>query len=1465
MKQNKLHNLCFAFNSKYRIILKWKTVLLIVISLTLQQIGKAEYDCIFEHLSTESGLSHGSVSAMLKDSKGFMWFATWDGINRYDGHTFKTFKPGLGENSVSASSRIERIIEDELNNIWVVTYDSKAFRLNRYSEKFEFIINDNSEFSSAKITGIIPTSIGDVWISTSNSGAYRVVTDTLTNQFKTYHYYEKSEISIPGNGIRFITEDNQNNIWINTNNGVACFEINKETKLLSQKLFSEKAKKLFQFHSLVSFTHSNTLSFFGTETGQLLEYTITTNELKEIKLKNSSAVTNLTVSNNGNLFLGTNGNGLFVYNIWTKKISKHFNHPNIEVVLKTFIDSKEILWVESSIAGISKIDINTGEYRYFEQMLDVNPDIRPVAQCGLLEDEKQTVWLTLKGGGFGYYNREKDEIEYFFNKPGDPKSKLSNHVKCFYKDASGVLWMCTYFKGIDKITFIDNKFNFNQPSPQSNLSIANEIRALMEDSSGLLWVSNKKQELFILDKNFKPIKKFDAFNGHTIGNIYTFLEDSQGNIFIGTKGEGLYKLTRKGLLDFDVKQFKHEQSNTSSISNNNIYSIIEDSQGTIWIGTYGGGVNLFHNDHFLHSENELINYPGNIGLKVRHMAEDRKGNIWIGTTDGILFLEAKGKLPKAYSFRFYNQENGKVKGMRSNDIFWIYCDKQNNIWFASLGGGLANLTNYPENNKALEFSVLTKEDGLSNDVIFTITEDDNDKLWMSTENGITSFNPQKHIFRNYNSYDGIVISGFSEAAITIREDKSICFGTNKGIYSFQPNDFNNDQKKVDIVFTGFQLFGKEISPQINTALPVSITETSYIKLKYNQNVFGLTWSGLDYKMQNKIQYEYKLEGYDNNWQYGRENNQANYTKIPPGNYQFQVRFTNPELQEISLIKAIQIEVLPPFWKSTWAYIFYLIISIVFIEIARRIITSMIRLRNKVVIEKELTNIKLNFFTNISHELRTPLSLILGPAKELKTNENLSEKGIVYSNLIEQNAQRLLRLVNQLLEFRKIQSEKMSLKLKEVDLLSFTKAVCQNFDEMAKEKSIQFSIHSSINTINVMIDEEKMESVLYNLLSNAFKFTPNKGSILVKLKTNNSEHTVIIEIIDSGIGIPKEQEESLFTVFSSHPNSNQTNYAGTGIGLALSKELVNLHKGKLTYQSNAKKGATFCVQLNTIQKTTRQVESVHENTLLSKSFLGKDEPDNSKSRKLPLILIVEDNSELRTFLRLQLNNSFLINEAEDGEKGLSLALKNQPDIILSDIMMPKMDGIELLDKIKTNFETSHIPVVLLSAKTSIESKIEGLKYGADAYLTKPFQSDQLKAQLENLLHQRLLLRESYLNQNEEPKIKLSISLTERDTIFLNQVREIIEENLANSDFKIKDIYQKVGMGRSKFSDKIKGLSGISPIDFVKNYRLSKAHKLLLTGQYNVTETSYLSGFTDAGYFSKCYKERFGINPSQVDKN
>ncbi len=1428
-------------------------LILLLFCFEIHTQGQLQYD--FEHLSTSDGLSNGNVSAMVKDQKGFMWFSTWDGLNRYDGRTFKVYKH-FDKNGVATSNRILSIDEDQRGNIWEYTSDGKVFRFDTRLDKFEAIPGEEFDSLYAIIKNTAFLSSGDIWLIAESGIAFRIVTDSIDNslQVEKFQFFDANQTPID---LNIISEDKNGQIWICTSSGLKLFKRKQDENKIIPIELPVNLKTLVDTSNVKQFKELQNRFYFGTTSGRVVCYDNNTQEAREVNLNNNYPITCLSGKENGVLYIGTAGNGFFEYIPWKNNVSAHYWSEKTKHIFKLYIDRKGMIWIESLHPGISLLDLQTKNIKNFTQSIDVPLDIRDASQIGIIEDDDY-LWFTYKGGGFGYYDYKTGQLNYFFNEPGSPSRKFSNFVNCFYKDSDDVLWLSTYFKGIEKISFRKKNYTFLQPAPQSKFSVSNEVRALLLDSKNQLWVATKNAELYILDSDFNQIDRLTHLNGEPIGRIYAMMQDRDGNIFLGTKGNGLFIIPENDLSNYKAIHYRAQKDDSNSISNDNIYAIIQDSDDKIWITTYGGGVNIYENGLFSKPyTNRALQ-----GLKIRCVVEDKRGNIWMGSTKGVyLFNKKKKKILSAG--QFLSNSNTKYKSLLENDIFWIYSDEDNNIWIASLGGGLTklNYSNIGKSDKLAHIEHISKESGLPSDVVFTIIGGNDGNLWMSTDNGISNYNYKKKTFNNYAYLS--TPSVFSEGSIVKTVGESIIFGANNGIYIFHPGQLNNSKEKTPLVFSDFLLFGNSIKPEKDGIINTDIDNVKKINLKHHQNAFTVRWAGLAYNRITDLKYLYKLEGYDNNWRIAQDQNLASYAKVPPGEYVFKVKMLSSDFSIPETLRSFDILVKPSFWLSYQLIIIYFVLLVLIGVFLRRTTLTIIKLRNKIVVEKELSNMKLEFFTNISHELRTPLTLILGPAKEIKRSEPLTKKGNLYINLIEENTQRLLKLVNHLLDFRKIQSKKMELNLTLICVNDLISEICRSFDKLASDKGIKFEKTLHQQDYKLKIDKEKISSVLINLLSNAFKFTPRGGTVKVISNLLVAEKKYEIQVLDSGPGITSENADKIFQPFVSFHNSGKNTPKGTGIGLALSKEFIELHDGEIMCIPLQSEGAAFVVKLPCCDKCQEITNSGEEEILSDDVATERAKPKLTSSLDKESLLIVEDNEELRRFLILNLSENYIFYEAKDGKEGIKLAREHNPDIILSDIMMPVMDGIKMMDILKNNEDTSHIPIVLLSAKTSIESKIEGLRYGADAYLTKPFNTEQLQAQLRNLIRQRSLLRNAYLSLTEKEDIK-DIQITSTDDAFLQKVKQTIEDNLTNSTFRVDDLYAATNMGRSKFSYKLKGLTGLSPIDFVKEFRLTKAIQLLKSGQYNVSEVSYLSGYTDAGYFSKSFKERFGKNPSDLLK-
>lgn len=1438
---------------------------------------------IFKQYTTENGLSHDGVLCMTRDKDGFMWFGTWDGINRFDGHNFVVYKSQPGDSSSLKNNKIRAIIEDQAGYLWIKTYDSRIYRFDKKTERFIAIPN-SKKFEDLVLDKVVPVSNGNNWIITVKQGLLCAMNNPISPVPQIYKYSktEKGGFNIPSDNINFVFEDSKKGVWVGTEHGLSRM-IEKKGRFYQNSAFKNKQNSYGQHLSFTSSAQKGNKLYFGTEQGILVIFDLASETFTTKTILENARLNNLYFSKGNVLYISTIGKGLIAVNTLNSKISVA-NKPGLNSFYSIYEDKRGQIWLEPEREGVVKYNPGTKEFKLFTQKKE--SDIAsPNKNYTVFEDVNGVLWTGLKGGGFGYYNPANDRVEYFYNNPESDDSRFSNIATAIYPDKTGVFWISTIDGGLNKIIFPGNNFNYKLLATQPENKKVNEVRALFEDSKRRIWVGTKSGALHVLSNGKKVDNIFTNLSLDQIGNVYSIIEEAGGTIWLGTKGKGLFMAqpVNSDRSKYTVTQFTNSANDKHSISSNMVYSVLQDKKGRIWVGTLGGGLNLIYKSNgkllFRNSNNSFANYPGT-GNVIRHIQEGPSGKIWIATTDGLVILNPDVGQPHSYRFLKYSKIPGDSTSLGNNDVQFIHRDRSGQMWVGTFGGGLNKVISVKGEEK-LKFRIFTKKDGLPNDIILSIAEDKRGNLWLATENGLSVYNRAAGTFKNYDSYDGLPQTAFSEAACFRSYTGDLYFGLIEGYISFNPEKISNRKANAFMALTNIQVYNKDlIAGETGSPLKYSLNNTDRITLTYDQDVISIHYAVLDYRANHKMSYSYILKGYDKVWHDVKNQRKASYTNLPPGNYEFIVKTTNPDLFNNMPSKSIKITILPPPWRTVWAYLAYALIAIILIEVARRIALTMIRLRNKVAIEHKLIELKLQFFTNISHELRTPLTLIVSPLEELSRTEQVSPKGRENINIVNRNANRMIRFVNQLLDFRKVQSGKMKLRVSEIDVVKLTKDIGKYFTGLAHEKNIELHINSDTEKLYAWLDEEKLDIVIYNLLSNAFKFSPGNTSIRVQISRMDKEF-FSISITDQGYGIPKDKIGEIFQLYYEGDKQSENNMKGTGIGLALSKELINLHNGTISAVNNVEAGMTFTLKLRMGKAHFKNadvdfVNSEEQSSFIKSDYIGALNSDDSYISSAPvyiddaekqLVLLVEDNPELRAFLAGQLSVFYRVVEAEDGVEGLKTAIDLLPDLILSDIMMPNMDGIKMLDLLKHNSITSHIPIILLSAKSAIESQIEGLRYGADFYITKPFHTDHILMSVSNLLMQRRRLFESLL-ANDKKIVQLKpdeILITSRDEEFLNAVLRIVEERIEDSEFNIDNVAEAVGLGRTTFYKKLKSLTGQAPVEFVKDMRLQRAKQLLDTGSFTISEVAYKIGFSSSGYFSTCFKEKYKQSPSDYLKS
>lgn len=1431
--------------------------------------------CQIQHFSIYNGLVQRTVSDIVQDSKGFIWFSTWNGLNRYDGYTFKNYKAYPGDGCTLTSNRILRIVPDQQNNIWCQTYDARVYLFDSHQEKFIDILQPFEQKSGETyiVRKIYALSKGVSWI-VCDHGAFRVDEQKLENEDEGAITPYTPEIgNLPGRKISRIEQDADGDEWIFTDKSVCIVgqkTISDKTHFTS---FCENNEKMY----LISSKH---LAIYNQQNGQV--------QYEEIPLDYSRLNCILSLGKD-TIGIGTN-NGIILFFAKSKQfrnVEMHFN------VMRLFEDSHNELWLFSKEQrGIVRYDPLTNEQQHYETPTQNMPKAELRSRDVIFEDSQGTLWVVPHLGCLSYYDREDKELKPYYTDYSKPESKFTPVILNFYVDNQKNFWYANNF-WMDKISFFPNA------SQLTTFDSGHETRAIMVDKQQNLWVANKKGVIRIFNPD-KTLKGYLTPEG-TISpkaisfsrNIYCFTEDEQGNIWMGSKWDGIIRLSPKRDGSFQIRNYVHKEEDPYSLSNNSIYCIYQDSKKRMWIATHGGGINLLQETadgeiRFLHNGNLLKDYSKDKFNKVR-VIKEVNNTLLVGTTEGLITFSCNFERPEEIKFYTNVRIPDLASSLSSNDVIYIYTDSRQNSYVLTFTGGINQIISNNLLTDQIQFKTYTKRNGLVSDLVLSMIEDQQKNLWVISENTLAKFDPENGTFEHYNEKHLQKEIYFSEASPAIIRNQLI-LGTDAGILKINPAAFSKSSYTPPIVFTSLKIQG--VQQQL------ALDDLEELKLKPDERNVSFQFAALDYINPSSISYAYRLKGLEEKWNEVENSRTASYINLPPGNYELQIRSTNSDGVWTDNVRKLSVIVIPTFWETYWAVLVYIILFILFTATIVYIILYIYKLRHQIYMEQQLANIKLRFFTDISHELRTPLTLITSPVGEVLEHEPLTPSARKLLTVVHNNTERMLRLVNQILDFRKIENKKMKLLLEKTDIVELLQKVMDNFRLIAEEKSINFRLQTDKESIHCWIDQDKVEKIIFNLLSNAFKYTPVNKSITVYAHTTKDK--VMISVTDEGIGIDSKKQQSLFQRFETLVNNNILQ-PSSGIGLSLVKELIELHCGNIEVKSQPGVGSEFTVILPMNQKVyegrentefilndgnsvpaekkneIRPMVEIASMADITPSETAK-EPNQISNEEDPVsILIVEDNVELRNFLSDILSESYRVLTATNGQEGLDQAREYIPDLIISDIMMPAMDGLDMVKNIKENREICHIPIILLSAKSSLDDRISGLEQGIDDYITKPFSATYLKIRIKSLLHQRKELQEIYwkawsekLNNTQETTLEEKLTPSQPQIIsydeqFMQQVMQVMEEQMENSELTVDEFAQLLNLGRSVFYQKLKSIIGLSPVDFIREIRIKRAVQLIDSGEYNFSQVAYMTGFNDPKYFGKCFKRQMGMTPSEYKEN
>jgi signal transduction histidine kinase/ligand-binding sensor domain-containing protein/DNA-binding response OmpR family regulator len=1141
---------------------------------------------------------------------------------------------------------------------------------------------------------------------------------------------------------------------------------------------------------------------------------------------------------------------------------------------KITCDSDGDLWLYAPAMSQGIFYYNLREDRLQHISTNTSPlqlNARPVS--AVVEAPNGTMWVGTDHGGINIVDKKKSTVQYVRYREGDATSVAENSIISMYRDDQGIMWSGTYKRGVSY--YHENIYQFDlykryALDPGSlPFEDANEFA---EDANGNLWIGTNGGGLLYFDRQLGKFKQYlnepGNENSLSANVIVGLCVDSEQNLWIGTYNGGLNK--------FDGKKFTrygHVEGDSASLPSQNIWDVFEDSKKRLWIGTIESGAALVDKKTGKCHRVKLWGPNAMQSLTVDAIAEDRYGNIWFGTQNGIDVLSNDGKTFTHYS------SSPSPNSLSHNSVLDILRDSKGRLWIATFDG----LNLFDEAVNGFKVYRLNR----TPNAVLAVEEDTYGHIWMSTLDGlleITLLDPSasKVSFKRYTESDGIQGRQFNQNAGFKTRQGELVFGGPTGFNILSAKERKADIPITKIVFSELELYeeavriGEEISGVV--VLNKSISEAAEIVLPPDKNLFSIKFSALNYVNPEQDRYMYKLDGLNTDWlPVDRKNHEIVFNSLNPGHYTLRVKAANRDGVWSEREATLKIVVNPPFWKTGMAFALYALILLIALLITRRLIQQ--REKVKFALEQERREIhrvhemdmmKVKFFTNVSHEFRTPLTLILTPIERLIKKATDPDQ-IIQFQLIQRNGKRLMKLVNQLLDFKKLEVHDIKFSPSKGDIVSFAKDTTLSFSDLSEKKNITLEFHSSADHFETLFDQDKLEKILFNLLSNAFKFTLEGGVVSVRLERimGDNDQLIQIDVKDTGIGIPQDKLDKIFEPFFQTDLPKSIVNIGSGIGLAITKEFVRIHGGRIMVESEVGKGSCFRLIIPVIEPASIQEELLPDEALISKGDNAQKDvgdgmpsrdpidnfPDKAKKRSL---LLVEDNDDFRFYLKDNLKFLYTIYEAKNGAEGWNMILEQQPDLIVSDIMMPEMDGIELCTKIKSDERVSHIPVILLTARSSEEQRLEGFKTGADDYITKPFNFEVLEARINNLLRRREKSQKTFRNTLEVKSSELQI--TPLDVKFIENAVKCVEKNVSASDFSVEDLATELGISRAYVFKKILALTGKTPLEFMRTIRLQHAAQLLEKSQLSVREIAYKVGFNNPKYFTKYFKEQFNLLPS-----
>jgi signal transduction histidine kinase/ligand-binding sensor domain-containing protein/AraC-like DNA-binding protein len=1347
---------------------------LICLFLLLSTVLRAQQDGFnFVNFASANGLSSNSVSAMLKDKLGYMWFATEDGLNRFDGTNFRVYNHNPLDSNSIGTNQLQCLYEDPHGNLWVGTNRTLAL----YDRQKDCFRNFNIANGTA-IRSICSDDEGHLWIG---SYAGLILFDPSTYHCKYYVADSSRPGHLLSNTIICLLKDGKGRLWVGSNSGLYLYQPGTD----NFKRFCNKTK---DFTSI-----------------------------------SDNVVRTMAEDGNGNLWIGTINGGLNkLEQDGDRFISFRSSKADIHTLssnrIYCLVPDRGQLWVGTE-EGLNIFDPLTAQVRRVEKNDRDKYSIKGKAVRSIFIDPRGIYWVATNQGGVNKYDKNLAFFHLVPYNPFDRWGLRSPRVNAFAEAPDGDIYVGTDGGGL---SLFHRQTGLMEPIDLGGREKSPGLAILaLECVGNELWVATFQQGIYVLDIRNKSVKHY-------------------------TKGDG-----------------------PRDLPSNDIFCIKKDRKGHLWIGTNGKGVVMYDVKLDIFRKFAAMSVGGtpNRTLSegfIRAIEEDKAGDLLIGTVgSGVLLFN-----PDSYTCRTFNRANTNLP---LDEAITLHIDGKDVLWAGTPSGGLCRLD--LRRNQFANYSV---PQGLANAVIYKILEDDSGNLWVSTNKGISCFDKETSRFKNYAAANGLQQSSFDLQAGLKSSSGELFFGGIEGFNYFLPASLSSNKNIPSVVFTDFKIGGQTVVPGDDAAIKENITVARDIQLHYKQN-FSVDFTALDYTTPGENRYMYKLNGLDKSWNQLGSSRTAVFTNLDPGRYTLEVKAKNCNGAWITEPASLSIYIKPPFWLTGYAYTFYVLMTGLIIwgiryrgirKVKNKFALEQERLRMRQMLEQErleaerlheFDQLKIKFLTNLSHEFRTPISLIMGPIQNLQEKEGDPDKHGQLS-MVKRNARRLLNLVNQLLDFRKLEEHELRLNASDGDIISFLKEAAESFRDIAERRQIHFAFSSTVSRYYTSFDRDKIERVLFNLLGNAFKFTHKGGWVSLKVEQVTGSAELIIIVADSGIGMSKEEKHHIFDRFFQGNAPTGVMNQGSGIGLSITKEFVALHGGTISVESQAGNGSSFsiCLPLKPVAME-QAILTGERRTIDNARNAAVIKPAMVSGLEKLTVLLVEDNDDFRQYLKSNLECSYKIIEASDGKEGWQKAISGHPDVIVSDISMPNMDGIELSRKIKADKRVSHVPIILLTALTEDAYQLKGLETGASDYLTKPFSFEILNLKIRNLVLLNQRLRDTYSR-----RLNIDMPVQEvqsADEQLLLKVTQFIEANLDSPQLSVEELSKQVFMSHASLYRKVLDLTGETPVEFIRSVRLNKAADLLERSDLKIAEIGYAVGFTTPNYFTRAFKAKFNLSPTE----